>query len=351
MFFMQKAFFLAPMAELSHRALRELIFSFGGVDEYFTEMINAPSLLSGGKLESYYIDAEPCPEKVVFQLVGADAERLALAAEMLDKRNCKGIDINMGCSAPAITRYGAGVTWMNYPEKAWKMVSLVRKSVTKRLSVKLRLGPEENFEYLVRFCQGLVDEGVELITLHPRTAKEKFKRSARWHYVADLKKELSIPVAGNGDISNTEELVMSAKGPWDAVMVGRLAVKCPWIFAEARALAQKSSSVYTEEQLPSANVINFVNRFTYINGLTCVNGFTCVNLEETAFRYLELLEKYQPVEFHKSRAHRFFQYYCGNLFWGNYLFTLIGREKELSAMRKILVDYFREHPEERELKT
>jgi tRNA-dihydrouridine synthase len=328
---MIKPFFLAPMAELSHRALRELLFSFGGVDEYFTEMINAPSLLSGGPLEDYYIDAEPCPEKVVYQLVGADEERLAAAAAMLDKRSCKGIDINMGCSAPAIARYGAGVAWMSHPENAWKMAALVRKSIDKRLSVKIRLGPEENFENLLSFCQGLVNEGVELITLHPRTAKEKFKRRARWNYVADLKKELSIPVAGNGDISSQEELISRAEGPWDAVMVGRLAVKCPWIFASAKAFAQ----IALGDQL--------------IKPIECINGFTSVNLEETAFRYLELLEKYQPHEFHKSRAHRFFQYYCGNFVWGNYLMTLIGREKDFPAMRKILSDYFTEHPEEREL--
>jgi tRNA-dihydrouridine synthase len=321
-----KAFFLAPMAELSHRALRELIFSFGGVDEYFTEMINAPSLLSGGALEEFYIDAGPSPEKLVYQLVGADAERLALAAAMLDARDCKGIDINMGCSAPAITRYGAGSAWMSHPEKAWEMAGLVRKSVRKRLSVKIRLGQEEDFENLVIFCKGLENEGVELITLHPRTAKEKFKRRARWNYVADLKQELSILVAGNGDISNTEELVSSAEGPWDAVMVGRLAVKCPWIFASAKALAQTAM------------------------GDESIKPFQLINLEELAFRYLELLEKYQPVEFHKSRAHRFFQFFCGNFVWGNYLFNLIGREKELGAMRKILANYFAEHLEEKELK-
>ncbi len=308
------------MAELSHRALRELIFSFGGVEEYFTEMINAPSLISGGPLERFYIDAEPCPDKVVFQLVGADADKLASAAAMLDKLECKGIDINMGCSAPAITKYGAGVKWMSTPEKAWKMAGLVRKSTKKRLSVKIRLGPEEDFAKLLSFCTGLAREGVELITLHPRTAKEKFKRRARWNYVADLKAELSIPVAGNGDISSLEELISRGNGPWDAVMVGRLAVKCPWIFAAARVSGDDQS----------------------------MKSFAAaLNLEEIALGYLDLLERYQPGEFHKSRAQRFFQYYCGNLIWGNYLMTLLGRETEFEEMRKILRDYFTEHPMER----
>ena len=319
---MLKPFLLAPMAELSHRALRELIFSFGGVDEYFTEMINAPSLIGGGPLEKYYIDAGPCPDRVVFQLVGADAEKLAGAARILDTMECKGIDINMGCAAPAISKYGAGVKWMFDQEKAKKMVHLVRKSTKKRLSVKIRLGPDENFEYLVSFCRGLAAEGVEFITLHPRTAREKFKRRAKWDYVSMLKAELSIPVAGNGDIASLDDLESRGKGPWDAVMVGRLAVKCPWIFAQARA---KNDEEF-RKMLPSR-----------------------VDMEDVACRYLDLLEKFQPREFHKTRAQRFFLYYCDNFVWGNYLKTLLGRETGFAKMKEVLGNYFNEHPQEKEV--
>ncbi|MDR3144656.1 MAG: tRNA-dihydrouridine synthase family protein, partial [Treponema sp.] len=156
-------FFLAPMAELSHRALREMIEDFGGCDAYFTEMISAGALVSGGPFESWYIDAGPCPERVVYQLVGAEPEHLAAAA-LLDRRECAGIDINMGCSAPAITRSGAGVRWMASIDRAGALMERVRSRTRRRLSVKLRIGFEDDFDYLLRFCRRLADAGVELIT-------------------------------------------------------------------------------------------------------------------------------------------------------------------------------------------
>jgi tRNA-dihydrouridine synthase len=172
---MSKPFFLAPMAEISHRALRELIEGFGGCDEYFTEMISATALLAAGHFEKWYIDNGPCAEKLVYQLVGSDSVQIAGAAAMLDTLECKGIDLNMGCCAPLIRKTGAGIAWMASVDRAGELVREVRKAVKRRLSVKLRIGFTEDFDYLAGFCRRLESEGVELITLHPRTAKEKLK--------------------------------------------------------------------------------------------------------------------------------------------------------------------------------
>jgi tRNA-dihydrouridine synthase len=324
-YIMDIPFLLAPMAELSHRALRELIEGFGGCDEYFTEMISAGALINGGPFESYYTDAGPRPEKVVYQLTGADAGQLAGAAALLDRNECAGIDINMGCSAPAIRRTGAGVGWMASVDRASAMIGRVRRCTKKRLSVKLRLGFEDDFEYLLRFCRGLESAGTDLITLHPRTAGEKFKRRARWEYVERLRSALGVPVAGNGDIAGAGDLACrAAAGGVDALMAGRSALRFPWIFAQARAPGPSSLPPYSPAGLPPS-----------------------IDLEDTALRFLELLARYQPREFHKSRAHRFFSYFCDNLTWANYLKTLLGRERELSAMGTVLSAYFREHPEER----
>jgi tRNA-dihydrouridine synthase len=113
------------MAELSHRALKELVEGFGGCDEYFTEMISAAALLAGGPYEKWYIDAGPRPEKTVFQLVGADPAQISRAAAMLDKLECAGIDINMGCSTPAIRKTGAGAGWMASIDRAGDLISFV----------------------------------------------------------------------------------------------------------------------------------------------------------------------------------------------------------------------------------
>ena len=305
-------FLLAPMAELSHRALRELIESFGpGPDEYFTEMISAGALVSGGLFEAWYMDNGPCPEKLVYQLVGGDEEQLQKALVLLDQKECLGIDINMGCSAPAIVRAGAGVSWMADIEKAGSLIRRLRPHTRRRLSVKLRTGKSGDFEYLVRFCRRLEEEGVDLITLHPRTAKEKFKRKARWGYIPALRKELHIPLAGNGDISSPEEMLLRSE-ECDAVMIGRLAVRCPWVFAEAKA-----------------------KDFNHEHKDFDAKKVTVTLLEETGLRFLELLSRYQPPEFHVSRARRFFSYFCDNLKWGNYVKNLLNRETDLSGIERV----------------
>jgi len=324
-------FLLAPMAELSHRALRELIEGFGGCDEYFTEMISAAALLGGGPFEHWYIDGGPRPEKVVFQLVGADIGQISKAAALLDQLECGGIDLNMGCCAPLIRKTGAGITWMASVDRAGDLVKEVRKAVKRRLSVKIRAGLSDNFEYLVKFCRRLEEEGVELIILHPRTAKEKLKRRARWDYVGALRQELRVPVAGNGDIGSAEDLTMRAAGPCDAVMVGRAAVRQPWIFAEARN-TQKALKNITTEDCRSANGLELHGGEK--QGEELVSG--------TGLRFLELLARWQPPEFHISRARRFFGFFCDNLTWGNHLKNLLNREESLAGMERVWREFFRE---------
>ena len=332
---------LAPMAELSHRPLRELIHGFssysitaatGQVQApkttvlYFTEMISAAGLLAGGSFEKWYLDNGPCPGQLVYQLMGDDTEKLVKAAILLDRQECCGIDINMGCSAPAITRTGAGVRWMEDAEKAARLIGALRKVTKKQLSAKIRLGPRhinahdsrsvitatsegpQVTEFLVIFCRGLEEAGLDLITLHPRLAAEKFKRKARWEYVEALRKELHIPVAGNGDIDSIEALACkAAEGP---VMAGRLLVRQPWAFAAVMGSNGIQASAITAK------------------------------IEETGLRFLELLAQYQPPEFHLSRARRFFKYYCDNVQWSEHLRNKINREESLAGIERVWRGYF-----------
>jgi tRNA-dihydrouridine synthase len=217
----------------------------------------------------------------------------------------------MGCSAPLIRKTGAGAAWMASIDRAGQLISVLRPHVKRRLSVKLRIGYKEDFEYLAGFCRRLEEEGVELITLHPRTVTEKFKRVARWEYVGMLKNELKIPVAGNGDISSPEDLLRRANSyKLDAVMVGRAAVRMPWIFAHTRNI-----QTGLEQQIKP-------------------------NIEETGLRFLELLAQHQPPEFYISRAKRFFGFFCDNLKWGTYLKNLINREDNLAGVEQVWREYF-----------
>jgi tRNA-dihydrouridine synthase len=325
------------MAELSHRALRELIEGFGGCDEYFTEMISAAALLGKGPFERWYIEGGPCPERLVYQIVGSDAEQIARAAALLDRLECRGIDLNMGCSAPLIRKTGAGVTWMASVDQAGNLVKKVRGQVKRRLSAKIRIGFTDDFEYLVRFCRRLEEEGVELITLHPRTAKEKFKRSARWGYVSALRQELQIPVVGNGDITSAEGLLAMTDAA-DALMIGRAAVRQPWIFAQVKNVLKNSSHQGTKAQREERGDSQISSP------PSCLCAFVWNTSDEfileTGLRFLELLARWQPPEFHISRAQRFFGFFCDNLKWGNYLKNLLNREKTLSGIKRAWQEYF-----------
>jgi tRNA-dihydrouridine synthase len=311
----------------------------GGCDEYFTEMISAGGVLGGGPFEAFYLDGGPRPEKTVYQLVGAGADQLVKAAALLDRRECAGIDINMGCSAPLIRKTGAGAGWMAQIDRAGELIARVRKSTKKRLSVKLRTGFTGDFDYLLRFCRRLEDAGTELITLHPRTVTEKFKRRAKWEYVYRLGRELRIPVAGNGDIADAAELAEKAGGTGGfagdrasgGLMAGRAAVRRPWIFAQARHLLAAAAvpEAGTEPQKapsPAAAAGGSV--------------FLPPSLEETGLRFLDLLARFQPPEFHLSRARRFFSYFCDNLVWGTYVKNLLNREENLAGIERVWVKYF-----------
>ncbi|MFQ3547038.1 MAG: tRNA-dihydrouridine synthase family protein [Termitinemataceae bacterium] len=310
---MKVSFFLAPMAAISHRPFRQLVEDFGGCDEYFTEMLSAPALLAANPLEHYYLDNQPVPEKLVYQLVGSDPAVLEQAARLLDEKPCKGIDLNMGCSAPEIVRNGAGAWWLDHPEEAIALAGRLRGAIRNhRFSVKMRLGREENIEGLIDFCKGLEKAGVDLITLHPRTSREKLKRHARWYAVKEVKAALHIPVAGNGDIETAAQLEARAESGCDAVMVGRGAVRAPWIFAEARQLRSEP-----------------------------------VDLLATADRFLELLEQHQPPEYFVSRAQKFFLYFCENFTWAHHVRTLLGRKNNRCAMIRVLESYLQDHPQDR----
>ncbi len=325
-----------PMATISHPAFRILIEKFGGCDEYFTEMINAGSLLTGGPFEKFYIDPTPNPSKIVWQLTGHNLPHMVDATMVLCNLPGIGIDINMGCAAPDIYRFGAGIGWMLKPlEETRAMVhevsSVIKNfnessEVKKRFSVKLRLG-DDNFtdDSFFKFCDMLVEEGVEMLTLHPRTKKEKLARPARYHYCQDIAlryKGQGIPVILNGNVKDavSAEYALSKAKDVAGIMISRAAVEKPWIFAQL-----KRDLFKTEEDFSSLQEIDML---------------------QLALDFISDVEKYQPKEFWKTRLQRYFTYY-GNIFlFSHYAQTMFINAKDNDDLRSRLYKFFEENPNE-----
>lgn len=325
---------LAPMATLSHEALRNIIFRFGGCDEYYCEMIHATSLVSGGKFEEYYIRTQPEPDKMVWQLTDYREEALKEASKIASELGGIGIDINMGCPAPDIYRTGAGCAWMSKPLREVasmlnKVKSVLDSSTTscKRLSCKIRLGEEDfTIEKLFAYCDMLVSEGVTQITLHPRTRKEKYTRKARWEYVNQLCEylkskysSLNLQIIGNGSIFSVEDAISSIKKApnIDGIMLGRSAIQKPWLFKQI-------SSALSNEEFK-----------------------TKIDLFELAIDFMKDIENCQPQEFWKTRKQRFFIYFCDNFQFGNYLKSQLINNDGFEIQKNILQEYFEKMPSER----
>lgn len=325
---MEKKLILAPMATLSHEAFRRCTARFGGCDEYFNEMINAPSLLHQGPFEKFYMMAGPEPEKMVWQITGTRAGPMAEAAGILCELEGKGVDINMGCSAPQITCTGAGVSWMTKPmEETRQMVHMVKSALensakdgkkTPRLSVKLRLGGEDFTDKgFFEFTDMLIEEGVQMLTLHPRTQKEKLaRRLPRYEYAQALAQRYpEIPVNLNGEVKDIKSLetALSKAPDVSGVMIARAAAQKPWIFAGLKGLL--ADGLY--------------------------------DMQQTALDFIDDLEECQPPEFWPTRLQRFFAWYCMNFSFANYFKTQMLNSKDNDDARFRVSEYFKKCPDDR----
>jgi len=310
------ALVLAPMATLTHAGFRILVEEYGGCDLYFSEMISAEALIGRTQYEPYYLMDEPDPGRLIFQLVGYSEDRLCEAALELSRTAAIGIDVNMGCSAPHIVRKGGGIAWMTDTERSVRLVERLRKlAPQKSLSVKLRLGSEDDPEALLAFARNLESAGVDFVTLHPKRRREGSLRTARWSFVALLREHLKIPVIGNGGVKDwttlQSRLSQAGSGP---VMIGRAAVRAPWIFSHLRREAAGQAGEYR------------------------------INLRETAQRFFALLEEYQPRDFWPTRARRFVPYLLENVKFGHSIAARLAQMNPYDQLRRELFAYFDEHP-------
>lgn len=324
---------LAPMATLTHAALRSTIAQFGGCDEYYTEMIQAGTLLTGGPFEKYYLFTAPEPEKIVWQITGGKIPAMVEAAKMLSQMDGIGVDINMGCCAPDIVRAGAGIAWMlkdrRETEELVEQVGAVVRGAGKRFSVKLRLGDEDfTTEGFFSFVDMLAQSGVQQVALHPRTKKEKYRRPPRLHYVGQLVKYIeekgyAIQVVLNGGVSDGASAKKSQEqgSGISGIMIGRAAAQKPWVFkqiADYRATGQQVSS-----------------------------GAFTVDLLETARNFIEQLQHFQPQEFYKTRLQRFFAFYSDNVQFAHHLRTRLLNHPTPEGCLQQLEEYFAAAPHER----
>ena len=224
---------LAPMAGLTHSALRQILSDFGGVGLLSTEMLSARRLPSENPRISPCLIRTVLEKPLSYQLLIATDRDVVPAIDVLHKLQADAIDLNMGCPARSVGNYGAGFALMEQPENVRRIVVEARKRTALPLTAKIRLGVELDEQKLKAFCAMLEDEGIDMLSVHARLKKESFARRPRWEWIAKIKEWLKIPVIANGGIFSVQDArdCLRVSGA-DGLMLGRGAVIKPWLFAE-----------------------------------------------------------------------------------------------------------------------
>ena len=224
--------FLAPMAGITDKPFRQIVRQFGN-HLLYTEMVAATSFVYESKTTQRMISLENEKMPIAIQLVGNNPEHMSKAAIEAEKQGAFLIDINMGCPVRKLISNMSGVALMQEPWKAAEIVETVKKAVHIPVTVKTRLGLDENHITILDFAKYLQDAGADAITIHGRTKDQGYSGKANWDMIAEVKKKLSIPLVANGDIideKSAQQCLLTTNA--DGVMIGRGALGKPWILAE-----------------------------------------------------------------------------------------------------------------------
>ena len=230
---------LAPMAGITDQVFRRLCFE-NGCDQATTEMVSAQGFLTAPKDRMAYrflLARFPEEGPLAVQLFGSEPEFIARAAAALTDWGCfSSIDINMGCPAQKVVGGQSGSALMKDPALARRIVESAVKATFLPVTVKMRLGWDEDHRNAVDFARMLEEAGASALTVHGRTRMQQYAGKADWEAIAAVKQSVSIPVIANGDVvDGSSALECLRVTGCDGLAVGRGALGNPWVFARIKA--------------------------------------------------------------------------------------------------------------------
>lgn len=225
---------LAPLEDITDSAFRTICRRFGAAMVY-TEFISSEGLVRAARKSNDKLLFTEEERPLGIQIFGSDPEAMRQAAIKASEANPELIDINFGCPVRKVAMKGAGAALLNDVPRMVKITSEVVRAVSLPVTVKTRLGWDENNKNIVEIAERLQDVGIAAITIHGRTRAQLYSGTADWALIGEVKnnRRMRIPVIGNGDITGAEKaFTMRNVYGVDAVMIGRAAIGNPWIFKE-----------------------------------------------------------------------------------------------------------------------
>jgi tRNA-dihydrouridine synthase B len=232
-------FALAPMAGMTDTAFRRLVKAKGGCGLVVSEMVSSEGLVRGIDRTLEYAEYTEAERPVSIQIFGGDPDKMAAAARIVEGMGADIVDVNMGCPVPKISKHNAGCSLMREPSHAATIVRAMTRAVKIPVTVKMRAGWDATEINAPELARRLEDAGAAALAVHGRTAAQSYSGSSDWDLIGSVARATRVPVFGSGDCVEPAQLVEKLRGSGIAgVLVGRGALRNPWIFAQAAALAQ-----------------------------------------------------------------------------------------------------------------
>lgn len=303
--------FLAPMAGYTHSAFRRLVAELGGCGAVWTEMLSARQVVKEDFSKSPWVKRRSIEKNVVYQLMVREGDPIEQVLERLAENGVDSIDLNLACDAPQIRSLQAGSALFSNLDVMRQLIQKTRRHWQGLLTVKMRLG-DRHPQWQERLAERLklIEEcGVDAIIVHPRFFEDKFKRTARHDAFGFIASVTNLPIIASGDIVGREfvEKMKEKLKPARAIMLGRIAIIKPWIFAE------------WEKPL----IVDYREVW------------------QKMFDYIK--EDFEPA-IAISRIKMFTKYYSANFLFGNVFRNNVSNAKNLDEVQSFADEFFSKNP-------
>ena len=305
---------LAPMAGISNPAYIKICEEMG-VGYAVTELISAEAIVRNNKKTFEMLTGyENFSIPVALQLFGGNADTLAKAAKVVEEKGFKIIDINMGCPVPKVAvRSEAGSSLLKHPDKVKEIVEKVVKAVSIPVTVKIRSGWDKDSINAVEIAKICEEAGAKCITIHARTRSQGYTGKADWNIIKEVKENVSIPVIGNGDITDIYSAKkMLEETNCDLIMIGRGLLGNPWLIKE----------------------IN-----SYLEDNTILDKPSNIEKIDMCLKHLNYLKEYRTEKTAVLEIRNHIAWYLKNVPGGKEIKNKIFKETDISVIIEILSEY------------
>jgi|TARA_B110000438_G_scaffold291359_1_gene328204 tRNA-dihydrouridine synthase len=229
---------LAPMQDVTTLPFMRLMLHYGAPDYFFTEYFRAHPQSTPERQILSALDGIGPQHPIFAQIIGEDISSVTRTMRALEPYPIAGIDLNMGCPAPKIYKKNVGGGLLRDPAKVDQLLGAMRETTDGRFTVKMRIGFADTSLFF-ELLDVIRSHAVELVSIHGRTVKQMYRGEVDYEMIAEAKKRLTCPVFANGNITSAEKALQVQKASGvDGIMIGRSAIRNPWIFTQIRALAR-----------------------------------------------------------------------------------------------------------------